>query len=173
MSKELLLRSILFSLTTQFAGQQNSLACLLPTSPAGSFQEAKTRQVIKSFCFCFCLCLGSNVFWFLRSHKACCVSLPQHYTWQIATETDVCPWAPFFLYQYNSKWNAISEYHCFAVCSTIAVERSHQKKKKRRTMVHKSNFPLVRERLRGEPICSVDACTSDTGYLRKKRKSPR
>lgn len=48
-----------------------------------------------------------------------------------------------------------------------------EKKKKRRTMVHKSNFPLVRERLRGETICSVDACSSDTGYLGKKRKSPR
>lgn len=47
MSKELLLGSILFSLTTQFTGQQNTLACLLPTSPAGSFQEVKIGQVIK------------------------------------------------------------------------------------------------------------------------------
>lgn len=56
MSKELLLRSILFSLTTQFTGQQNTLACLLPTSPAGSFQEVLIFAVVYAYvlrCFGF------------------------------------------------------------------------------------------------------------------------
>lgn len=118
------------------------------------------------------LMLMLYIFRFLRSGKGCFVSLPQHYAWQTVTGK-MCVLVLLLFFNNLIPTSMLSMNTSVLLWVPPSLWQDLGRREKRRAMVHRSNFPLVRKRLRGETLCSVDACPSDTGYPRKKIKSPK